>query len=200
MNDETPLGDLLLRVRSGDPDAATELLRRYEPAVRLAVRTRLSDPALRRQFDSVDVSQSVFRSFYVRAATGQFDLNEPGNLVGLLVRMALNKLAGQARYYRRERRDIHRHTADGAEALAVVTGGADPGRVVADRDLLARVRAEMSADERAIADCRATGQTWDEVASALGGTRDGRRKQFERAIDRIVQVLGIDGDPIDGGY
>src|SRR5262245_2972611 len=108
MNNETPLADLLLRVRSGDPDAAAELLRRYEPAVRLAVRTRLSDPALRRQFDSVDVSQSVFRSFYVRAASGQFDLEEPSNLIALLVRMALNKLSGQARYHRWERRDVHR--------------------------------------------------------------------------------------------
>ena len=104
MNPETPLGDLLGRLRAGDPAAAAEVVRRYETAIRVAVRARLTDPALRRQFDSMDVCQSVFLSFYVRASAGQYELDRPEDLVGLLVRMALNKLASQARYHRRERR------------------------------------------------------------------------------------------------
>ena len=53
--------DLLARVRAGDP-AATELVRRYEPAVR----ANLVDPNLRRHFDSLDICQSVLGSFFVR--------------------------------------------------------------------------------------------------------------------------------------
>ena len=43
--------DLICRVRAGDEQAAYELVRRYEPAIRVAVRVRLSDPGLRRVLD-----------------------------------------------------------------------------------------------------------------------------------------------------
>ena len=59
-------------------------------------------------FDSMDICQSVLASFFVRAAVGQFDLNEPGQVVQLLVAMAQNKLAQEARFHRRQHRDIRR--------------------------------------------------------------------------------------------
>src|SRR5262249_10791894 len=81
---------LFRRVRSGDPQAAAELFRVYEPAIRRRVRLwlRMQDERLRRVFDSVDVCQSVLASFFIRAAAGQYDVQEPGQLIALLVRMA----------------------------------------------------------------------------------------------------------------
>src|ERR1043165_385089 len=102
---EERFDELLQRVRLGEPNAAYELVRRYESAVRVAIRTGWSDPALRRQFDSMDISQSVLASFFLRAAAGQYDLNEPGQLVALLTKMAHNKLAMHARGHYRQRRD-----------------------------------------------------------------------------------------------
>jgi hypothetical protein len=64
MSDETPFPELIERVRGGDGDAATELVQRYEPAIRRVVRLRLTDPRLRRAFDSMDVCQSVLASFW----------------------------------------------------------------------------------------------------------------------------------------
>jgi hypothetical protein len=53
--------EFIRRIRSGDQDAAAELVRLYEPEIRLEVRTwlRLRDPRLRRVFDSMDICQSV---------------------------------------------------------------------------------------------------------------------------------------------
>jgi RNA polymerase sigma-70 factor (ECF subfamily) len=66
---ETPaFADFLRRIRAGDARAAAELVQQYEPAIRLAVRTRLTDPALERRLDSVDVCQSVWAGFLLRAA------------------------------------------------------------------------------------------------------------------------------------
>ena len=59
MSDETPFQELIERVRGGDGDAATELVRRYEPAIRRVIRLRLTDARLRRAFDSMDVCQSL---------------------------------------------------------------------------------------------------------------------------------------------
>ena len=85
--------EFVRRIRAGDATAAAELVRRYEPVVRLEVRVRLGDPRLRRAFDSMDVCQSVLASFFVRAAAGQYELGGPGDLVRLLVAMARRKLA-----------------------------------------------------------------------------------------------------------
>jgi RNA polymerase sigma-70 factor (ECF subfamily) len=93
-------------VRAGDADAA--VVRRYEPEIRRAVRLRLTDPSLRRVLDSMDVCQSVLASFFVRAAAGQFDLEEPSQLLRLLVVMARNKLRDQVSYHRAARRDQRR--------------------------------------------------------------------------------------------
>ena len=94
----TARGDVDIRCM-GEPDAAI-----VRPGL-ASNRVRLTDPRLRRVLDSMDVCQSVLASFFVRAAAGQYDLDDPSQLIALLVRMAQNKLAGQARFHHRERRD-----------------------------------------------------------------------------------------------
>ena len=77
MAETTTFEELIRRVRAWDQDAATELVRRYEPAIRRAVRFRLADARLGGLFDSMDICQSVLGSFFVRAAWGQYDLETP---------------------------------------------------------------------------------------------------------------------------
>ena len=86
--------EFVRRIREGDEQAAAELVRRYEPEIRLEVRgrLRLRNPALRRVFDSMDICQSVLASFFTRAAFGEFDLDEPTQVIRLLVGMARKKL------------------------------------------------------------------------------------------------------------
>src|SRR5437870_12111081 len=110
MSDSGDFQDLIQRLRSGDDQAATDLVRRYEPLIRRQVRLQLEDQRLDRLFDSMDVCQSVLASFFVRAAVGEFDLDEPGQLVALLAKMARNKLASAARQATRQRR-AHRRQA-----------------------------------------------------------------------------------------
>jgi hypothetical protein len=72
MADDEMFADFIQRIRGGDARAAEELVRRYESVIRVEVRHRLSDPRLRRLFDSMDISQSVLASFFcgtVRANT-----------------------------------------------------------------------------------------------------------------------------------
>jgi DNA-directed RNA polymerase specialized sigma24 family protein len=195
MSEESDFAEFLGRIRRGDSEAAQELVRRYESTVRLAIRTRLTDPALKRQIDSVDICQSVLGSFFVRAAAGQYDLTEPAQLLALLVRMAQNKLAGHARFHRRMRRDTHMVTGHDSAAERVADGGPAPDQVATARDLLAALRAGLTPEERELADRRGAGQGWAEIAVAMGGTATGRRMQLKRAIDRLAPRLGLaDGE------
>src|SRR5262245_43654798 len=105
---EHDLADFVRRIRAGDEQAAADLVRQYEPLVRREVRLRLTDPGLSRALDSMDICQSVMASFFVQAACGRYDLDEPGQLLKLLVTMARNKLASAARKQRAQRRDARR--------------------------------------------------------------------------------------------
>ena len=51
MTTEGTFRELIDRVRSGDEQAAIDLVRRYEPAIRRAARVRLRDPRLGRLLD-----------------------------------------------------------------------------------------------------------------------------------------------------
>jgi RNA polymerase sigma factor (sigma-70 family) len=197
MPDPTPFAELVLRVRAGDERAAEELVRAYETPIRVMVRSRLTDPALKRHFDSADVCQSVLASFFVRVAAGQYDLESPQQLVGLLVRMARNKLSSRVRFHHQERRDVHRLGGQ-AEADDVTVGQPGPERVVAGRELLQLLHARLTPEERTIAELRGQGNGWAEVAAELGGTANGRRMQFKRAIDRLAPELGLAAEDEDG--
>src|SRR4051794_18904956 len=105
MADDNTFADFLQRIRAGDEQAATELVHRYESAVRVEVRMRLADSRLRQVLDSMDLCQSVLASFFVRAAAGQYALDRPEQLVRLLVTIARNKVAGEARRQHAQRRD-----------------------------------------------------------------------------------------------
>src|SRR6516225_7368450 len=125
---------LMAGVRAGDEGAAAELVRRYEPLIRREVRLRLEDRRLARVFDSMDVCQSVLASFFVRAAAGQYDLDDPAQLVRLLVTMARNKLASRARQQYRQRRDQRREAGGVAELGNVVGGTPTPSRVLEGKE------------------------------------------------------------------
>jgi RNA polymerase sigma-70 factor (ECF subfamily) len=192
MSDSTPFSEFLRRVRTGDAQAAAELARRYEPLIRCEARLHMTDPRLGRLFDSMDICQSVLASFFVRAAAGQYDLDRPEDLLRLLVRMAHNKVASQAR--RQQARAADGHRADLSDLATVGATGPSPSRLAVSRELLAEVRRRLSPGERQMAELRAQGRTWPEVAAELGGTAEARRKQLSRALDVIARDLGIDED------
>jgi RNA polymerase sigma-70 factor (ECF subfamily) len=187
-------GEFIRRIRQGDEQAAEDLVRRYEAEIRLEVRgwLRLRNPALRRVFDSMDICQSVLASFFARAAVGDFDLDEPTQLIRLLVGMARKKVAEQARHHQRQRRDVRRVGDVDLESGASPSAAAPPRRRASGRELLQKFRERLSDEERQIADLRARGFDWASVAQELGGTADGRRKQLARAVVRVEEDLGLD--------
>src|SRR5437588_3431578 len=153
MANEESFHTLIRRVRAGDGEAAAQLVRDYEAEIRRAVRVRLTDPRLHRILDSVDVCQSVLANFFVRAAAGQFDLERPEQLLKLLVTMARNKLVDQARKQQAQRRDQRRMHAAGADALeAVADTQPSPSRIVAGKELLAKVHGQLPEPERRLAE------------------------------------------------
>jgi RNA polymerase sigma-70 factor (ECF subfamily) len=193
---------LVARVRAGDEQAAAELVRRYEPAIRRAARVRMVDTRLNRLLDSMDICQSVMASFFVRAALGQFELETPDQLLRLLATMARNKLAGQVKGHGAARRDFRRlgvaqgdrdHESDaGAGAERIAGRDPTPSRDLAARELLEEAMRRLSPEERRILDRREQGGQWTQIAAELGSNPEAIRKRLSRAVDRVAHELGLD--------
>jgi RNA polymerase sigma-70 factor (ECF subfamily) len=192
MAEDSPFQKLICRVRAGDQEAAAQLVREYEPAIRRAARVWSVDPRLRRVFDSMDICQSVFASFFVRTALGQYELDRPEQLLKLLVNMSRKKLADHARTEGAARRDYRRAKAGGDRHKNLAAAGESPSQEVAGAELLKEFRKRLSEDERQLAEQRSLGLDWSEIAAGRGASPEALRKQLARAVDRVASELGMD--------
>jgi RNA polymerase sigma factor (sigma-70 family) len=191
VSEESAFRELMLRVRAGDAAAATELVRTYEPAIRRAVRVRLEDTRLQRLCDSMDICQSVLASFFLRAAAGQYDLEQPDQLFKLLVSMARNKLADEARRQAAACRGGG-VAAGGLEGVDQAAPGGTPSEQLIGQELLEEFRKRLTDEERQLADQRALGREWTDIAAELGDSPEALRKRLTRAIDRVTRELGLE--------
>jgi RNA polymerase sigma factor (sigma-70 family) len=181
---------MLRRVRDGDAQAAEQLVRLYEPQVRRVIRVRLTDVQLRRQMDSIDVCQSVLGDFFMRITLGQFDLSSPGELIGLLSKMARNKLINRARHHHAARRDVTRQIAITDDSPSLPGSEQTPSMIVSRQELLQTCRRLLSDEERRLAEGRAQGRSWDELAADFGVSPGALQMRYARALDRVAEDLG----------
>jgi DNA-directed RNA polymerase specialized sigma24 family protein len=190
MTEENDFLDLILRVRTRDEAAVAEVVRRYERALLREIRLRLRDPRLRRALDSGDICQAVLASFFLRAASGQYELHKSEQLLRLLIVMARNKLASQARHSYVCRRDHEalRTGLTGGEELSAP--GLGPAETVAAQDFCAALLGALSEEERQLAYRRIRDEEWSQIAAELGGNPENLRKKLARALSRAARQLG----------
>jgi RNA polymerase sigma factor (sigma-70 family) len=190
--DDDQFQELIRRVRARDEEAAAQLMRRYESAIRRVVRIHLRDARLRRVLDSMDICQSVLATFFARAALGEYDLDSPEQLLNLLASITRNKLTNQAKRLLSQKRDLRRDASLGDRQDHAASRASDPGDQVSAKELLEKIRDRLDDDERLLAEQRALGRGWRELADEFGGTDVALRKKLTRALDRVMAQLGLD--------
>jgi RNA polymerase sigma factor (sigma-70 family) len=196
---ELNFAGLIQRVRQGDQQAAGEMVRLYEPVIRRAIRFRVGN-SMRPVVSLSDICQSVLCSFFVRAASGQFQLDQPEDLQKLLAAMARNKLNNLVRKHQAQRRDQRRVAGSGKGSHAVEAQAAPGNSVcgqVAAAELVKEVHKRLSPEERQLVDWRNEGLQWDQIAGRLNDSPEALRKRLTRALDRVSQELGLE-DSSDG--
>jgi len=101
---------LMERLHQGDHDAATAIYMRYADRL-LGVARRKTPNDLRTRFDPEDVVQSVFRTFFRRAAGGAYAVPEGEELWKLFLVIALNKIRRLGNFHRSAKRDVSKTAA-----------------------------------------------------------------------------------------
>jgi RNA polymerase sigma factor (sigma-70 family) len=183
---------LLARVRAGDEEAATVLVRKYESALERVVRLRLVDRRLQKVVGVSDICQSVMKSFFVRMALGQYDLKKPQDLLKLFAVMARNKIADQARRKDVERQGPPAVPLDEEQPTEIPSAQPSPSRLLEIHQLARDARAKLSPELRELVELRAEGLQWGEIAARVGGNPEALRKRVTRATDLIAAALDPD--------
>lgn len=112
------LSAVLTRLRADDSAAARIVFHRYATQLIALARSHLG-ARLAGKDDPEDVVQSVFRSFFLRARDGQFDLPNWNSVWGLLVAITIRKCANRLTHYRAARRDVGREAGPAADGVGL---------------------------------------------------------------------------------
>lgn len=188
--DQELLSCLIQGIKSGSQSAAAEFFQQYEPEVRRFIRFRLTDPRLRRLFDSVDVCQSVMARFFHHVRTGRISVDHPLQLLKLLTTMARNSLLDHARKAKVRQR-ISGHDADPEQMPLLKDPGKEAVEHVEQADLVSLIRNKLRPDEQLALDKWMLGHGWDALSIEFNCEPDAIRKKLTRAIDRATKELGL---------
>lgn len=93
-----PLDSLLQRLNRGDLAAAEQIVRAYEPYLRMVVRRSLPG-RLRAKFDSMDVVQSVWVHLLHGLRKAAWEFPDRGRLLALLVTITRRRLISRVRHH-----------------------------------------------------------------------------------------------------
>jgi RNA polymerase sigma-70 factor (ECF subfamily) len=192
MSVPTSFAELMRRVRAGDAEAARELVKTYEAAIRRVIRFRAGNTGLRKLIDSMDICQSVLGSFFLRAFAGEYHIDSPEQLIKLLAQIARNKVAGHARKELAQRRDQRRQVS--ADVTLAPAGDASPSQIVMTRELVEEAQRRLTPEEQRLIEMRREGRDWPEIAAALNVNPAALRKRFSRTMARLARQLGLEED------
>jgi RNA polymerase sigma-70 factor (ECF subfamily) len=184
--------ETLLRLwRQGASTAATELHRRYATRLQALAESRIGTD-LHARFDAEDIVQSVFRTFFRRAANGQYDVPEGEELWGLFLVIGLNKLRDKASHHRAAKRNAARTARLSAldverEALAV----SEEESLRTLRLVIDELLANLSPDQGRMVELRIAGHSFEEIAALT--------RRSKRSVERTLQEFrGRLREVIDG--
>ncbi len=180
MVDEAPSDhSLLQRFRRGQNDGPTLLYLRYAGRLR-ALAAAQSAPGLAARVDPEDIVQSVFRTFFRRAAGGQYDVPEGEEIWKLLLVIALHKIRSAGEFHRAARRDVRQTAAGAAYDRAVEsTHGRDEGPLNVLRLVIDEILEALPPGHRPIVERRIEGYEVAEIAEHLQRSR--------RTVERVLQ-------------
>lgn len=215
MSDSESDEDFHRRVSAGTDSSADELDNRFRQRLCQLVEQQMNRRYRRRE-DPEDVVQSVFRTFFRRAAEGEFQIQHAGGLWRLLQSITRRKILKHVEHINAKKRDPgkeHYPTGDELPALPADSGEAhllgealeaalaglqapEPevmrlqlhGYTIAE--IVDTVLSNLESPYPEILQLRLQGNTETEISERLGCGREAIRYKLRRICARLNKVLG----------
>ena len=168
----------------------SEFVDRFGPLIRRAIRVRGTGGRLQRILDSEDLCQSVMRRFFALRDDANAPAEDPAMLLNWLLEVARNRLREQHRREKATKRGGERLREVDPAALDRLAGeNPNVAARAADRELLLWLTGQMTPNQRVVAERRAAGDEWADIARDHGTTAEALRKGYRRGLDAIVKRL-----------
>jgi RNA polymerase sigma-70 factor (ECF subfamily) len=187
--EETEFALLMERIRAGCPQAAQEVFRRYSEHIRRIIRRHLHQ-RLRRQLDSTDFLQSVWKSFFQLPEKYTFD--SPEQLIAFLAAMAHNKVVDEfRRNLRSERHNVNRErplpaASDSAQAQAVpAVRQPTPSEIAIAQEHWERLLKDQPPENRQALEMLRQGYSQREIAKQLAI----HPKRLQRLLQKLSHTV-----------
>ena len=178
-------------LRAGDPQVSQEVFDRYGDVLQRMAARRMP-PKLRRRIDPDDVAQSALRTFFRRAAAGQFQLADFESLWQLLCAITLTKVREQARFQLRQKRGLTREEEPAVRddqntaGLQPVAAAPTPAEAAEFADQFEQLFASLDAEEQQVLLLKLQDLTHDEVAAEMGSSERTVRRILKRIQSRLT--------------
>lgn len=180
---------LLVRLRGGQQDAATQLYMRYAERLRALVHSRASKP-LTQRLEPDDIIQSVFRRFFDHVVHGDYDVPPGEELWGLLLVIALNKIRSEESFHRAARRDM-RLESGSLDTRAFDAHARAEGSFL--EFCVEDVLGKLPQGHRDLVELRIQGHDVAEVATQTGRSRRTVERILQDARERLRRLLADAG-------
>ena len=171
---------LVRRFQDGETDAATAIYLRYAKRLQLLAQSQ-TGTELTVRFDPEDIVQSVFRTFFRRAAEGHYVIPDGDELWKLLLVIALNKIRARGEYHRAAKRNVSQTTTLATVEPGTLTGQGSPDEnaYVVLRMTIDDLFDELPEVQREIVSLRIEGHNVTEISE--------KTKRSKRTVERVLQ-------------
>lgn len=187
MNSSAPDRDLIAAYREGDEAAASALFERYYARLLELIRRQFGWK-LRQVDGSMDVAQSVLRSFFSQIRQNRVQIAPDDSLWPLLATIAINKVRNRGKYWQREKRDPDRQIALAAGSDPLEQGPS-PDDAAVVKELIDRLLEPFSDRRRRIIQLILEGSPVGQIAKEVGSTERTVYNTRRAAAKILEQVL-----------
>ncbi len=178
---------LMQRLQDGSEEAARELVERFGDALRRAIRRALK-PRLRSMFDSADFAQRVWLSFFRHRELAR-GLNDPEELVALLMTMANTKVAAEVRdRLVRRKHNLNRERSleqSMEDAREIPDGRAPAVESLVEQEQLERFLAGQPEQHRRMVQLRLQGLGNREIAERVGLAQSTVWRFWKKLVNKL---------------
>ena len=182
--------DLMARLRAGDQEAAASVYRLFARRLIALARTRLS-PQLQPKIDPEDVLQSVYKSFFCRHASGEFEVEDWDSLWGLLATITLRKCGHRMEHFRAACRDVNRERVPWPDedqsgvSWEAIARDPTPSEAAILTETLENVMSGLEPEQRQMIQLSLQGYTVAEISDQVAYTT----RTVQRLLERVRRQL-----------
>jgi RNA polymerase sigma-70 factor, ECF subfamily len=192
MHEDNGFKATMVRLRSGDEQAATEVFGRYVRRL-VALAGKQFDTRLRDRVDVEDAVVSACRSFFARARRGEFNLTGWDELWSLLVIITLRKCSRRLRDVKAARRDprreIESHALEYSGVWQVPDRAPSPVEAAILTETTEELFRDLDPDDRPIVEYLLQGYTAEEIATRLDCSERTVRRVRRRAKQCLERLI-----------